>query len=412
MLLHSTRRRRLPALLAAGVVAIAAIVRAGDVPPSAYSIGLGVEPSLLEDIDLVFDFPEWAVVADSAALEFGRRPAGGFLHGATDFDELAAGARFDVGSLAAFALSQRSYVPGSTFSTSPALSNVVQLGVAVGGAGRRAGAAVRGSRTRSEATEVVVGIGSERTNVRQDIVDYLAASAGAGFAAGDARIDFAIEATDVDIDVSGMRRSDSDTTTLRVRGTSDKVVAGSVHVGMPLGRRVRAVVSGRFQAGEIHWAGQRYNGGASVPVARSLSVESWIAGVTLAFAAPRVDAVLVSGSFERLRDANLRFDSFDGETRNIGREDLGKLGIALRKRLWPAFDARAGVVRTYSREWQGFERVASDFLNSSGQRVDRITDTFTWGAVYRWRGFWFTGAFNQSLTVSDPLAALDVHIEL
>lgn len=381
---------------------------AGDVPPSAYSLALGIEPFLLEDIDLVFEFPQWAAMRDSIELAFGRTIEGAFLQGSSDFDEFSAGTRFGLGPATLFALSQRSYVLRPVFGNP---GNVVQIGTALGGSGLRGGVALRGWRAVDELFDRSSYPGFRRDIVQQATTDYLGGSAGIGLMAGRLRIDAAVEVASVELEVSGLSQNNAEVTTLWASGGSDGLIAGSLHAGVPLGDRARFVAGGRFQAGEIAWTGQRYVGSTPSQFARSFSVESWLAGATVGFTAPRVDAVLLSASFERLRDA-FTMPDYGGERSEIGRDDTARVGIALGKRLWRVLDMHAAVTRTWLRDWRQTERIEPTSSDLRSQRTDRLTDRFSWGVSYRWRGIRFTGALDEDLTLFDPFMALDVQIEL
>lgn len=398
-------------VVAAWLVVVAAPPAAlgGDVPGSAYSGALGVHPLLLDDVDLMFEFPAAAAMRDSTPLALGRRPPGGFIHGSTTpNDEYSAGARFDIGPLTAFALSQYAYIPSSAFTTP---SNVVQAGIAVGRDSRwRVGAAVRGLRAVTESSNTTYNATSE--NAQQDIVDYLAGSAGVGVAIGRARVDLAVEGTNLDYDISGLYRSSSDTIAVMARGHGDGLIVGSLRAAIPWGDRARFVAGGRFQAGEIHWIGNRYASVAPGRIAESKSVESWLGGLTAAFVAPRLDVVLLSMSFERMRDAQLATFTYERQLTRAVRQDVTHLGISFEERLASALDVRGGVVRSYETERSESTRLDGPYEFFSTARSERVSDTFTLGGTYRWRGMWFTAALSKTLRVTDLFTALDVHVEL
>lgn len=412
-------RGRIGAASVLVVLGCVTAARAGNVPSTALSASLRLDPILVNGSHLLFQFPQIVATADTARRDFGRIGARSMLFAYPDVnmypgDATGMGATWRGARTGGFVLSQLSYLPGRNVGGGAfySRSNILQVGAGTRWRGLRAGAALRGARDRREdgSNQDATGANQDRLQATRSVGDYLEGAVGAGASLGPAQIDLAIELPWQRYDIEGIAISAWDTLGLLLGGETSDALSAAARLATPLGRGAQLVVGGIYRLGHLHWTGHTYDGVRLVPVSFDQGLDAWSATASLSFPAPHVERVAISGRYARRRYGLA--DWAQPLASSERKDDTGALVLACRKRLWTDLHLHAGVSREYSRARFDQTTASSRERREQATLTESIGDGFAWGLAWSWQQFEFASSLSTTLQLADPLLRLDVHFEL
>jgi hypothetical protein len=391
--------------------------RAGEVPPTALSSSLRLDPMLLHSTSLVFRFPELVATADTMFLDFGRVCGRSMLLGYQDLSyatpSKGTGAVLRGAQSGGFVLSQASYLPGQTLGEYdlPMRGDVLQAGAGFRWRGLRAGVALRGTRYRREegtTSESAPGARSERAS--RSVADFLEGAVGVGASLGPVQVDVAVELPWLRYDIEGILVASYDTLGLRRDGESVEARSAIARIAAPLGRGLHLVLAGTYETGHLAWSGHTYDGVRLARERFDQGLDAWSAAGSLSFPAPHVDRVVIAARYGRRRRGLALWSSPIRSTER--RDDSGSVTFAGRRPLWRDLHLYAGVSKEYSRWRRDTTESTRGTRQESATLGESIGDGFAWGLSWPWRRFEFASSLNTTLALEDPFLRLDVQLEL
>jgi hypothetical protein len=393
---------------------------AGEVPQSALSRSLGLEPELLERSSLVFQFPQTAMSFDavrdrfpgspSGALPFETREPPSLLFASTDGEELAMGGIGRRGSLGLFVLSQRAFQPAA-FNTR---STVLQAGTAAQWGGLRLGAAIRGSRDREEDAYVTNYENQDSGDGTQHVQDFLEYAFGLGIDLGGAALDVVLELPRQSFQIASIRIS-PDTTAIQLSSDAGDAWAGAARVRIPLGERLEWITAGAYREGALEWSGRSFVDSRLRFVRFGTTALDWSVASTLVSTTPYVDRVFVAGAYTRSNIPGLD-PNFNELERTEERDRVASITVAAAHAIRPSLSAQVSVSKQYAYDRLDTDEMRLDFSGpyrtQRTRRTERFTDRFAWGLVWEWRRFELASSLSTTLDFFDLFAVLDVRLDL
>lgn len=406
-----------------GFVAVLALgcaappVRAGNVPASALSLSLGLEPDLLDHPSLIFQFPQAATRFEAQIVGFRTTTVDGlpfeskepdtYFFAYTGGDELGLGGIGRTGPLGFFVLSQRAYEP-AVFSQR---STVLQVGAAAQWRGLRAGAALRGSREREENARTDTGGSSVSGDGDQQIHDFLEYAFGLGVAVRGASLDVVVELPRQSFQLGTVRVS-SDTTALQLSSDAGDAWSAAARLSVPFGGRFEWIAAGGYRENPLDWSGRIYDGSQLRFTHFGTTALDWSVAGALVTTTPYVDRIWVAGSYARraVPTLNPRFNVLSVSDQ---RNRVAILTISASHTLRPSLSAQLSVRKQYEYLRTDSEELRTDsYLTLRTDRDERFSDQFAWGLVWDWRRFQFASSVSTTLDIENLLAALDVRFDL
>jgi len=406
--LHPPRPRSSCTLRWFAWVAIACIApaRAGDVPTTALSQSIGMDPLLLDYSSLMFQFPQAVAAPDSVPLALGITPQGSSVLGYALDGEYAVGASVQSGRLGFFALSQR-VLESPRYSN--ARSTLLQFGTGVRVGPLRFGAAVRGLRDK-EQSEYLRDGGPNYVygGAAENIHDLVEPAFGVGVVAGRVSVDAVLELGFESYQIGALSVG-QDTTAIQLLADTGALPSGAVRFAASLGGWGRLIAAGQYGWAEIDWQGFRFDNRLRV-LEYHETREVWLAGSALVFSTRHIDRVAIATTFERRIDPRFSPAGSRDAERSVRDSRSGAASLAIARQLYPTLWGHAAVVLTYFESFDDVTDFDSQGINREVRSQEYFEDRFSWGASYSRREFDAVASVNTSLRLYDPIVALDAHL--
>jgi hypothetical protein len=366
---------------------------AGQVPDNAQSRSLQMRPEFLDDVSLLFLYPQRAGVASSGIVSFVR-------DGGID----GLGAVGNTHSNGLFLLLQ----PGrGTLGN----NSLVQAGWGGSWSGVRFGLAFRGGHDVSEdinrqqfpppAAEEFSGDSQNFTRME--------GAFGVGVEVDRLELDVEAEITREDITLQ-FARVDSDTMAASIENTADPFWGTAGRLGIRLTPTAELIAVGSW----VDNARQTLEG-LQLADSRVSSVrleqdfERWSAGVAIRFETPRIDLLSLSSHWDRNETPIFQFRSYNGKQRL----DTARFGISVQHRLWRELEGRAGLEARYQKSVTELRQdQPGRYTLSSTATTKDVSQLFAWGVSYEWRNFEVRTSVEQTLDLLNLFVALDLIVEL
>ncbi len=402
-------------VMVAGVLGVT-MARASSIPATALSQSTGIDPTLLEQVELLYRFPQMALAdsQSSAGPHFTGLPLRSGLFATTGSGGTSPGlgvlARGS--SLAVFALTQPSYVGTSTdrFEIDGS-SQIMQAGVGLRAGAVRFGAALRGTWVRTRSGSEDLRPGQLRSDFREADLDYLEGGVGCGADLGRTRIELNAEVPHRTSETGGLQINSSDTLGARLQTYPHQAWNLAGRVSRPLGARAHIVASAGYEHGELEWTGQIYTANTTRDTSITQALEGWSAAVSVAITTTYLDVIAVSARFSRHLSPNGIFDS-NGFIRADHDLEDGSVAFSVGRHIWRSVMLFANVQTRYSRsEYETvFGRASFDAPRIDRSSNDSMGQSFGWGASYAYERCRFFGALNSPPSLTSPVATLDLQI--
>lgn len=392
----------------------AGFAAAGEVPATALSRSLAIEPILLDHSSLLFQLPQLAASADTLQDGFGRLAPRSVLL-AYAANESGLGTVLRGPWIGGFVLSQPSYLatgmnaPGARFDQR---SNILQVGAAVRWRRWRAGAALRGSRDRVEdGSRGLVAQGAILTG-DTDAGDFLEGAFGLGARLGRSQFDVCVEIPHETYDLGTANMDPSDTLVVQLRGETRNAVRGVVRFTTPEWHGLRGVAAGAYRSGALSWSGLRYERLRLRLLDFEQGLDGWMAAMALEVPAPHFERVAVSGAYARGRKAIAGTEEYFGIVTVEQFTERGQFAVSGQRHLWHDLVMQAAVGVTYSRSRRDEVQVRRDETRTESDRSEGLRDSFAWGLTYAWRRLEFAATLDATLDPYSLFTYLDIHIGL
>jgi len=403
----NVQRRRASPLqgLACVVIALATIALpcapcwSGQVPDNAQARSLQLRPEFLDDVSLLFLYPQRAGAAASGIVSFVRDSgidglgAVGNTHSNGLFLLTQPGRFLDSsGSLGADALLQAGW--GASW-------NAVRLGLAFRG-GHEARDDINIDRYPPPPAERLYGDSQNLTR--------LEGAVGVGFETERFQLDLEAELTREDITLQ-IARVDSDTLAASVENTADPYWGTSGRLGVRISPAIQFIAIGNWVDAHQTLEGLQLVESRVSTLRVEDSFERWSAGLALQFETSRIDQVVVSSHWER-NDSPIFQYRGGGYTGKLGL-DTARAGVSVQHRLWRELHGRAGLQARYQKSVSELRQTALDPYPSTNTTTTKdLTQLFAWGVSYEWRNFEVRTSVEQTLDLFDLFVALDLIVEL
>jgi hypothetical protein len=387
---------------------------AGEVPASALSHSLSMEPILLDHSSLVFQFPQLAAGADTARSGFGRLAPRSMLF-AYAAQETGLGAVLRRARFGGFVLSQASMLSraldaqGVRFHSR---SSVLQAGVAAGWRGWRIGTALRGSRDRQEGGSRGLSQGASSLSDDTDVGDFLEGAFGAGTSLGGAHIDVCLEVQRETYDLGTAVLGPADTLLAQLTAENPDAIRAVARIAAPLGRGLRLVAAGAYRGGELHWNGLQYESDRLTLLDFVQGQSGWMAAAALEMPASFLERAAVSGAYKRSRAVLAGTDDSSGVATAERFTEYAQVAVSGQRALWHELELQAAAGTTYERTRRDERQVGRGLIRSQGQRDEALRGNFAWGLSYGWRNLEFAAALDARLRPTEVFAYLDIHLGL
>lgn len=387
-----------------------------EIPVTALSSSLNMDPILVDSPALVFVFPEMA--ADHPAQAMGTVDV-------YDYDQQnGLGVIARPGQHALFALSQpvswRVAGYGSTRETSR-----LQAGWSVRSGAWRLGAALRGSQLREEngRTEQDDYYDPPRLTGRafQERITRLEAALGAGLRSRSVDLDLSLELRRHDQTISRASFTTtaqySDTTALGIETNGDLSPAFSARARFEIGADAAIVVATEWSEFRARWDGWSYRAMHDdadeewelVRLSPEQYGRRWFAGAAVLVPTRVVDEIDVSASFFDVDQPYIAADESYAWNIHEGLR-TGAVAVSVREELLRNLEALAGLRVSYSErrtseEMRNSTRTSTDIL-----KRDEMNENLSAGLAYSWRRFRLAGMLDMPPQLSRPFFIADVRV--
>ncbi len=405
---------RVPASVPPSLILLVALVLTSSgtfgaqVPTSAEAFSMQLPAELLDHIALTFAFPEMPVCYAPQVLVLASSGYGG-----SGGLGVAAGRNWYRG----FALA------GHRAEEEPVLrthSKELQAGFAAGGDVFRVGAVGRAYLQSEASSSFDSGwYPDEFAESAEDVrLHRFEGAIGVGFGRR-VRVDAAVESrwSPERFARFMMRDSDGDTTAgvVLFERKNRPLVSALIRAELPLGDDGRLTAAGRWGGRRQVWNGHLYGRDGSLWADSVLAPggynDEWFAGIALSFPGSFVDRWICSGRYRSARVPFVSTGYQDAAAAGSRDERTAEVGLSLRKGLFRGIEGIGGISATYSWNRESSTMIGTNRgIRTSSDKVDRITDTFSWGAVWAWRHVRMCGAVSTNLQIAEPLVMLDARL--
>ena len=411
------RALRLPAVAIVAGILWVAMAHASTIPATALSLSTGIDPMLLEQVELLYQFPQMALADSqaSAGPHFTGLPLQSGLFATTPAGTYGSGLGVLVRgrSLAVFALTQPSYVPMSGDRNSiDRTGQIVQAGLGMRAGTVRLGATLRGTRVRSQNGTEDRTPRQSQINLREGVLDYLEAGFGCGADLGRTRVELEVEVPHRTAKLGGLQITSSDTLGARLQTYPHQAWNLVGRVSRPIRSRAHIVAAASYEHGELEWAGQIYTANTTRDTSLTQGLEGWSGAVSVAATTRYLDVVAVSAGFSRRQSPGASFDFYSGFVRANRDVEESTLTFSVARHIWRSVTLCANVQALYSRT--KFESVYAqstvDSPHFERSSSESFSQGFGCGASYSYKRFHFFGALQTPPSLSYPFERLDLQI--
>lgn len=364
----------------------------GQVPDNAQARSLQMRPEFLDDVSLIFLYPQRAGGTSGGLVSFVRD---------SGVDGLAAIG--NAHSNGFFLLTQ----PGRGVLASTSL---VQAGWGVSWNRARFGLAFRGGHEesedirRQESPQAPEAFSGESENFTRFEGGF-----GIGVELDRLELDLEAELTREDITLQ-FARVDSDTLAASVENTADPFLGTSGRLGIRITPAVEIVAVGSWtDAPRQTLEGLQLVENRVSPVRLEHDFERWSAGLAIRFETSRIDAIWISSHWDRNEFPAFQFQSYVAKQAL----DTARVGASVQHRFWRELEGRAGLEARYQKSVSELREIRPDLYRSSSTSTTKnVSPQFAWGVSYSWRNFEVRTSVEQTLDLFDLFIALDLIVEL
>lgn len=374
-----------------------------DVPVSAQSISLAMEPLLLDHANLIFELPQRGAGSPSIAM---AQVADG------SDAELGLGLILASGPIRYFTLSSPDLAGAvdGFFSGSGSDSRVFQVGLAGGGRAVRAGASVRASTGKAESRDT-------RTRPGQDSDDHwevqsrwaegaLGVGLGRNFS-----LDAAIAVARAEIEGNNSFRREEDLAVESLEADPKTWWTATLRSRIPAAGG-EIVAAGRYGTRDRSWI-TRWDDGSSPQEGRlERSGESWLAALSYQRPSETLDWLAFSLSHEELTWMGVTARSGLQVERETTR--VSAFSISGREKIWRELEGQFGLRKAYARYRDNIlvVRTSTESRTELWEYSEELEDRFSWGLVAPWKRFVLAGSVDTTLDLENVLVALDLQVAL
>lgn len=400
------RRPRLRSvLIAVGLVGpplAASGAGAGEAPPSAVSTAQQVPPQLLDTDPLAFEHPQRSVLGPTSITSYGTSDA--FSSNSSLAATWVLGSRLAVSGLSQ--RESRSYAAAIPLTSG-------QLAARIGPV-RLGGAYRRGKSKDSREYEQVYPDFPVTRRVREysrESDELREFAFGAGISAGGASVDFTAMLVDVEREGVGRRER---------TGEAPFDAAVAIDAGDRWGGTLRAQIPFPFGTGVTLAASfqdlrsrmtyrQLDQYLVEVSGAQDLYGHEWSAALGVSRPLPTVGRVRLHGAYRDVRDPGRSSASYEVRVA-AQREDRLQGGVSLERPGWWETTLFAGAAVYRTRSWNESLRTNRDSWSRDADHSEDIDHGFAWGASRTIGDFDLAARVSRTLSISNPLAELDVRM--
>lgn len=403
------------------LVSLAPAAAGSEVPVSALSSSLGMDPILVRYPSLVFQLPQTA--CDFPAQAFGFVDGAGSGIG----QEYGLGVIARPGRSALFALAQPASWSNGWYGPS-FYTRSVQAGWGTRAGRWRFGAALRGSQARDEEESSTTDEdydGGERlsgSGLRSRLT-RMEAALGTGVRTPRLDLDLAFELRRHDQTMTGaaldVQSSHKDTVGLGMETDGDVAPAAIARARFRACDGTELVLAGEWNEFRASWSGWHYRASheysdvewEAARIAFDEYGRRWFAGGALSSTMRRIDRITVSASYAEERQPYAGVSSYY-PARTWTRTRTGAAAFSLRHEIARNLDAQAGLRVAYT-DWR--ERRVSerpDYLSVGTDSGQGMNETFSMGLSYSWKRMRLAAALNTPPQIGRPFALFDVRLLL